>query len=95
MASKEALKNLKNYIKKYVCNYEKEYTPLDREKYFFKEIFEVIEKELEVLEILKRIDWLIYNNVDKNDFNWYIDTNKSMKLTKEEVEKIKDWLKGK
>lgn len=58
------------------------------------DILEDAIKELEVLEILKRIDWLVYNNGDKNDFNWYIDTNKSMKIT-EEVGKIKEWLNDK
>lgn len=52
-------------------------------------------RDLEVIEIFKKIDWLVYNNGDKNDFNWYIDTNKSMKLTKEEAGKIKGWLNDK
>lgn len=86
MASKEALDELKRINSRQNNN---------NGDIWLEMIIQPIEKDLEVLEILKRIDWLIYNNVDKNDFNWYIDTNKSMKLTKEEVEKIKDWLKGK
>lgn len=57
--------------------------------------YRIIKKDLEILEILKRIDWLVYNNGDKNDFNWYIDINKSMKITEEEAEKIKGWLNDK
>lgn len=49
-------------------------------------------RDLEVIEILKKVDWLVYNNGDKNDFHWYIDTNKSTKLTKEEAGRIKGWL---
>ena len=95
MKSIEDLKTLESAIRIFVCDFKKNYSPYDFEKYVYKNIFETLQKDLEVLEILKRIDWLVYNNVDKNDFNWYIDTNKSMKFTKEEVEKIKDWLKGK
>ena len=46
-------------------------------------------------EILKRIDLLVFNNGDKNDFNWYIDTNKSLRITEEEANKIKEWLNDK
>lgn len=59
-----------------------------------KKCFEPIKKDLEVFEILKRIDWLIYNNGDKNDFNWYIDTNKTMQITEEEAKKLKEWLEN-
>ena len=66
---------------------------------FFSSLYEnatkQIIKDLEVLTILKRLDWLIFNNVDKNDFNCYIDLNKPMKLTNEEVVKIKEWLNEK
>ena len=57
--------------------------------------YNIVEKDLEVLDIFKRIDWLVFNNGDKNDFNWYIDTySKSVKLTEEEVKKVKEWLEN-
>ena len=59
------------------------------------EEFETLQRDLEVLEILKRIDLLVFNNGDKNDFNWYIDTNKSLRITEEEANKIKEWLNDK
>ena len=87
MTSKEALKKIYNTGANMVIG-----TLLDN---FFKEEIKAIAKDLEVLEILKRIDWLVYNNGDKNDFNWYIDINKSMKITEEEANKIKEWLNDK
>ena len=76
MTSKEALLKIEAYLA-----YED-----------FQEELQAVVKDLEVLEILKRLDWLLFNNVDRNDFNYYIDFNKSMKLTYEEAVKIKEWL---
>ena len=52
-------------------------------------------RDLEVIDILKKLDWLVFINVDKNDFNYYIDLNKSTKLTNEETVKIQEWLNEK
>lgn len=51
-------------------------------------------RDLEVLEILKKIKWDVYKNGGGDEWNWYIDTNKSMKITEEEAKKIKEWLEN-
>lgn len=81
MTSKEALHIIK-------------WSGVGRSRETYDKAYDLLVKDLEVLEILKRVDWLVYNNGDKNDFNWYIDTNKSMKLTEEEAEKIQEWLEN-
>lgn len=49
-------------------------------------------KDLEVLEILKRIKWDVYENGGGNEWYWFIDTNKSMRIAEEEANKVKEWL---
>lgn len=51
-----------------------------------------IEKDLEVVEILKRMKWSVYGNDGGNERKWFINTKQSMQLTEEEAEKIKEWL---
>lgn len=63
----------------------------------FQEELKAIAKDWEVLKILKRIDWLLYLEDNKYDWdwNWYIDTKQSMQITKEEFEMIKEWIERK
>lgn len=94
MTGKEALKSLKGYIKDCVCNYEKEYTPFDVLKCFLKERIEAIEKDLEVLSILKKLFTLEY------DVDFYLNRIEAIPkkmvisgtITSEELNKIEEWL---
>ena len=56
MTSKEALQELENIIRVYVCDFKKDYTPCDYYKWLYKERFEAIKKDLELLEKIK--EWL-------------------------------------
>lgn len=97
MTGKEALNDLKKVVKKLLCNFEKEYTPLDYEKWFYKTKFDEIEKDLQVLDILKKLFALEY------DVDFYLNRieaipNKliiSGTITREELDKIEEWLKDK
>lgn len=98
MPSIEALDKLKETIKDYVCNFEKDYTPMDFEKWYYKSKFENIQKDLEVLDLLKRyikkdLKWFMYNSGDS--WYWCIDKIQSMEITDEEFEKLKEWLNDK
>ena len=86
MDGKEALNTLFDLL----C----ERTHTNSEHSFWLKQYNCVLNDLEVLEILKRIDWLVFNNRDKNDFHWYIDTNKSMIITEEETNKLKEWLEN-
>ena len=98
MTSIEALQALKVFIKKFI-DFEKEYTPMDFEKWFFKTKFETIQKDLEILEILKQ--YIIYKDYG-NDMESYV-LNKTIHKANysygegwekelEEFNKIKEWL---
>ena len=51
-------------------------------------------RDLEVLEILKKLEWEVYENGGGDDWKWFIDTNQSMHITKEEAKKVKEWLEN-
>ena len=80
MTSNKALKELKENAQE-ICKWE-----LDR--------LEIIEKDLEVLEILKNknVDVDLIKNImkDNRKFECYPDDN----LTQEEFNKIKEWLEN-
>ena len=80
MTSKQALKELKENAQE-ICKWE-----LDR--------LEIIEKDLEVLEILKNknVDVDLIKNImkDNRKFECYPDDN----LTQEEFELVKEWLEN-
>ena len=87
MTSKEALEDLRDYHNEIVIDNYCTYT----ENMFEKEL-DIIEKDLEVLEILKNknVDVDLIKNIMKDDrkFECYPDEN----LTQEEFNKIKEWL---
>ena len=97
MTSKEALENIKNWVE-YITRLDY-VEPIVRGE--VKQLlydayhkttpeFEQIEKDLKVLEILKKMDWEIYQN-GGGEWNWFIDTKKSMKLTDEEAQTVREW----
>ena len=87
MTSKEALEDIRDYHNEIVIDNYCTYT----ENMFEKEL-DIIEKDLEVLEILKNknVDVDLIKNIMKDDrkFECYPDEN----LTQEEFNKIKEWL---
>lgn len=99
MKSKEALQALKVFMKNFTGDFEKEYTPMDFEKSFFKTKFETIQKDLEVLEILKKhfqvyfddetengLEEKVFNGIDLDDI-WGDGYD-------EDFDKIKEWLEN-
>lgn len=86
MTSKEALNRLYNHLKAIL---EEDAPELIR---IIKSYYDIVAKDLEVLEILKRIKWDVYENGGGNEWYWFIDTNQSMKITEEEANKVKEWL---
>ena len=48
---------------------------------------------LEVLEILKKLSFEIYQNGGGDNWQWFIDLKQSFNLSEEEARKIKEWLK--
>ena len=88
MTSKEAFKELKENAQE-VCKWE-----LDR--------LNIIEKDLEILEILKKkgvavgfIQLQIKENCGGvSEYNDYIGEDKSLHLTADEYEKIKEWIEN-
>lgn len=83
MTSKEAFKELKENAQE-ICEWE-----LDRLK--------IIEKDLEVLEILKK--WIVVNETYDDLFpyeikikNEYVSNRSCFILTEEDYRKIKEWL---
>ena len=89
MTSKEALEDIRDYHNEIVIDNYCTYT----ENMFEKEL-DIIEKDLEVLEILKNknVDVDLIKNIMKDDrkFECYPDEN----LTQEEFNKIKEWLEN-
>lgn len=55
-------------------------------------IIQPIEKDLEVLEILKKLPFEIYLNGGGDDWEWFIDLKQSFIISKEQASKIKEWL---
>ena len=98
MTSKEALEIIKNWVE-YITRLDY-VEPIVRGEVkqllhdaYHKTIpeFTQIEKDLEVLEILKNMDWEIYQNGGGGEWSWFIDTKKSMKLTDEEAQMVREW----
>lgn len=87
MTSKQALENIRDYHNETVIDNYCTYT----ENIFEKEL-DIIEKDLEILEILKNknVDIHLIKNIMKDDrrFECYPDEN----LTQEEFNIIKEWL---
>lgn len=84
MTSKEALENIKSRI-----NSLSLFPKVDRKTY--DESWEIIEKDLEVLELLKNLPFRIYQYYDSE--RWYINTSHSLGLYETEKIKIEEWLK--
>ena len=85
MTSKEAVCHIKKAL--YGENYV-----LD----LLKEDFQQIEKDSEVLNLLKRyikknLKWFMCF-CDDDTWHWFIDKKQDIKITKEEFEKVKEWL---
>ena len=74
-----------------------------------RKLIKSIIKDLEVLEILKKLPFEIYQNqnnsvgswslyIDTNgdgdNYSWYIETKQSIEISEEEYEKIKEWLEN-
>ncbi len=74
MTSKEALEELKANT---------EWTWKDSENY------NIVKKDLEVLEILKRCE---FDFVNGSDFGLFIGTRFYTKISREEFNKVKEWL---
>ena len=97
MTSKEALQALKVFIKNFTGDFEKEYTPMDFEKSFFKTKFEIIQKDLEVLQVLKdKLPHITILRVMEYEgtYELYNSIN-CTSITKEEYELLKGWLNDK
>ena len=107
MRSKEIINE---YIKKYedIFRYTNNLKVMKRQVELIKEM-ELVKKDLEVLEILKKLQFEIYQNQngcenswsrfidingDKDSWSWYIGTKQSIEISEEEYEKVKEWLKN-
>lgn len=86
MTSKEILTQLFNEANRFACE-EPKYTTHD-----LWEMCKQIQKDLEVLEILKKLPFDIYLNGGGDDWSWFIDLKQSFILSEEEYNKIKEWL---
>lgn len=85
MTSKEALHNLKAKIDYHITNEEEFNDALNELK--------TIEKDLEVLEILKKCNFDIDYEDGYND-KFILGTRHYVGITQEEFNKIKEWLKN-
>ena len=106
MKSKIALEDLKDRIKTYVCNFETAETPIDFDKWFYKKRFEIIQKDLEVLKILRKLfkkDLFIYQRekIDKKftcrQIYHIAKTSNGDDLlfnNQQDILKIKEWLEN-
>lgn len=87
MTSKEAIKSIEKQSTLDFLNYDS--------LCLFEQELKVIQKDLEILEILKRFEWLVYQKRIQNVRNWYLDEySKPVELTEEEAKKLKEWLNG-
>ena len=59
----------------------------------YRQDIEQIRKDLEVLEILKKLPFEIYLNGGGDDWSWFIDLKQSFIISEEQASKIKEWLK--
>ena len=96
MTSKEALQALKVFIKNFTGDFEKEYTPMDLEKSFFKTKFETIQKDLEVLQVLKdKLPHITTLRVmEYEGFYMLYNGINCTGITKEEYVLLKEWLEN-
>mgnify|MGYP007027057898 CR=1 FL=1 len=82
MKSKEALE----YIKKVMV------AENGRLSLYEKLNIKTIAKDLEVLEILKKLEWEVYENGGGDNWNWFVDNKQSMKITDKDAQLLKEWL---
>lgn len=90
MTSKEALENIIKFLQDFEDNL---LIPIPAFTACLREI-KVINRDLEVLKLLKKLPFEIYQNGGGDDWNWFIDTKQSFKISKEEAIKLKEWLKN-
>ena len=57
-------------------------------------LYETIKEDLEILELLKELPFEIYQNGGGDNWNWFIDTKQSFKISEETARKLKRWLKN-
>ena len=88
MISKKALTALFTEANRCSCE-EPKYTTHD-----LWEMAKLIQKDLEILELLKELPFEIYQNGGGDNWNWFIDTKQSFKISEETARKLKRWLKN-
>lgn len=77
MTSKEALDNWYN-------------TQSPRTKAYEYELhYRLIKKDLKVLEILKKLEWEVYENGGGDNWNWFVGNKQSMKITDKDAQLLK------
>ena len=84
MTNREKLEEIRN-------DYNWETRSCDDDMYF-QDYFKQIDKDLEVLEILKELPFEIYLNGGGDDWEWFIDLKQSFIISEEQASKIKEWL---
>lgn len=94
LSSKEALQNIRDYHNETVYDIDNIYT----ENMFEKEL-DIIEKDLEILDILKKWIEVRATNYDLVPYeisvkNAYVSSRSCLVLTKEDYIKIKVWLEN-